>query len=82
MPVVLFGMGQERKDNFVDGKVRTPGGRRSRQAPAVRYPLGNNPVILRPALRGPVLAEKDVSAPAGMIGQSDDGLARLFVQAV
>src|SRR5208337_3550414 len=59
------------------GEIRPVGGGRSRESSAVRQPLGQEPIELGPALRGPVPTEIDVPTVQG-----NDRLARGFVMPV
>lgn len=43
-------------------------------------PLGQDAVVLRPALRRPVVTEKEVVTATDAVGQGDNGLSTLFVQ--
>jgi hypothetical protein len=67
----------EEAGNYAVGR-----GRGLREAAAVGLPLGQDAGVLLAALRGAVAAEEDVAAAAEAVGQGDDGLAALLVEAV
>ena len=78
--VIIAGVPPIGQDQLVDGDVRR--GRGLREAPAVGLPFAQNAGVLLPALRGAERAEEEVTPVAEAVGQGDDGLTALLVEAV
>src|SRR2546423_1614640 len=78
---MLFGVAQEHQEQFVDAQTGSANGG-DHEATAAGLPLGDDAGVLDPAGLRAVLAEQHVTASAEAIGQGDDGLAGLLVEAV